>query len=290
MTPRQWPDPAPGRRAYNLDPSGRDVPLFMRRRRPPDWDEWRSALEWELPAPMRCRVLGHAEYVLGEGEVDAVRTSPALPPAVALAASLELAPFIGTRFPSETALRELVATLPSSAAILNVAVFRPLLQTALVADCGKAALLPDPDRDRSLVGAGAGGGGDHPAHGHGGRPALDVRVQPGRQAAGDRSRAGALPAHRRARRGGHRRLSGGVRGAVRRRRLDRADSLRPATVPVITGGGAIAAAAIAVAGVTSIGDSASYTSLPDLNGVADLTLQAANRQRPFLRLDAAHAA
>src|SRR5207245_1525274 len=54
----------------------------------------------------------------------------------------ELVPYIGTRFRSEDALRRLVDTLVNKAAIFNVAVFRPLLASALVADCGKAALLP----------------------------------------------------------------------------------------------------------------------------------------------------
>ncbi|MEI7897705.1 MAG: hypothetical protein WCJ26_11770, partial [bacterium] len=40
-----------------FDPSGRSVPLFIRRNRPPDWDDWHSAREWELPLPLRCRLL-----------------------------------------------------------------------------------------------------------------------------------------------------------------------------------------------------------------------------------------
>ncbi len=45
---------------FTFDPSGRDVPLFTRRDRPDDREEWYSAREWELPAPMRCRMLDHA--------------------------------------------------------------------------------------------------------------------------------------------------------------------------------------------------------------------------------------
>jgi hypothetical protein len=49
--------------AFTFDPSGRDVPLFSRRDRAEkyNWDEWNTALEWQLPAPIRCRVLGDAE-------------------------------------------------------------------------------------------------------------------------------------------------------------------------------------------------------------------------------------
>jgi len=56
---------------YTFDPSGRDVPLFMPRNRPQyldiepgqaaGWDAWHPAREWELPAPIRCRLLGQAE-------------------------------------------------------------------------------------------------------------------------------------------------------------------------------------------------------------------------------------
>lgn len=47
---------------FTCDPSGRDTPLFMPRRRPENWDEWRSSEEWELPAPISCHLLGHEEY------------------------------------------------------------------------------------------------------------------------------------------------------------------------------------------------------------------------------------
>jgi hypothetical protein len=59
--------PAPG--TLILDPSGRDVPLFGRRARSGDPESWRPALEWELNAPIRCRVLGHAEYRISEALV-----------------------------------------------------------------------------------------------------------------------------------------------------------------------------------------------------------------------------
>lgn len=43
---------------FTFDPSGRDVPLFFNRNRPPgyNWDQWHSAREWELPAPIGCRL------------------------------------------------------------------------------------------------------------------------------------------------------------------------------------------------------------------------------------------
>jgi hypothetical protein len=291
VNPRQWANPAPNRLAFNVDPSGRDIPLFMPRKRPPDWDEWTSAREWELPAPMRCRVLNHAEYVIGEGEVNLVRTSPALPPAVAQAAADELARFIGVRFQSETALRDTVATLVTGAALLNVAVFRPLLVSALIPDCGKAILLPDPT-------------GAQPG-------AIRVELTPGNIVPRERTTAGNLA-----------NWSGtpidkeliidpergrlliidppagaavkvdyfyGFSGSVGAGGYDRAGSLVPPTVAPISGGGAIAAAAIALNGVTQINDSATYNALPALNPVQNVTIQAADRQRPYLQLTAAQA-
>ena len=65
VTPGNGPDNA----RFLVDPSGRDIPLFMPRNRAEDWDDWRTAREWELPAPMRCRVLGHAEYIVTEALV-----------------------------------------------------------------------------------------------------------------------------------------------------------------------------------------------------------------------------
>lgn len=56
------------------------------------------------------------------------------------------------------------------------------------------------------------------------------------------------------------------------------------TVAALTGGGTLADAAVASAGITGIGDSATYTPLEDKGDVSALTLQAANRQRPYLLL------
>ena len=45
---------------FTIDPSGRDTPLCMPGQRPESWDDWRPAHEWELPAPMPCRLLNDA--------------------------------------------------------------------------------------------------------------------------------------------------------------------------------------------------------------------------------------
>ena len=65
------PAPGPFPRTFTFDPSGRDMPLFIRRHRIDDrerydWEQWQSAREWELPSPMRCRVLGEEHYRITE--------------------------------------------------------------------------------------------------------------------------------------------------------------------------------------------------------------------------------
>ena len=57
-----------GERRFTFDPSGRDVPLFRPARRP-DPDAWRPVAEWELPAPIPCRLLAAETRRLVPGAV-----------------------------------------------------------------------------------------------------------------------------------------------------------------------------------------------------------------------------
>jgi hypothetical protein len=85
---------------FTLDPSGRDVPLFMPRSRPQDvgrvagqpggWDAWRPAREWELPGPMDCHLLAEAKKHLIPGAVSAEDA-----PGAAVAAGLIVAGNLG---------------------------------------------------------------------------------------------------------------------------------------------------------------------------------------------------
>ena len=278
VTPHEWPSPGPNLRLFSADPSGRDVPLFMPRRRQPDWDDWSSAREWELPQPIRCRVLNHAEYRIDEGEVALVRTSPALPPAVAAAAATDLARFLGVTFRSEAALRQAVSTLPNGAAILTVAVFRPLLVRALVADCGKAALLPAAITVERLPGGVVPPERTVSAH-LGATPPTPVDkglvIDPEQ---GRLLLVGVPPAT------GIRVTSFyGFPGPIGAGGYARPASLETPTVASISGGGAIVAGAIALDGVTQIGDSLTY-GVPNLAPVRRVVLQAADRQRPYVEL------
>ncbi|HEY6805614.1 MAG TPA: hypothetical protein VI306_18695 [Pyrinomonadaceae bacterium] len=141
---------------FTFDPSGRDIPLFIRRHRTDDrerfdWEEWISAKEWEVPAPMRCRVLNHAEFVITEEVLATIRPILTSPPiSLSLAnANIVLAflrRFHLQRITSEPRLFQISASLFATpalmAALQNPLVWDQLLVTALINDCGKRALLP----------------------------------------------------------------------------------------------------------------------------------------------------
>ena len=189
--------------SFTFDPSGRDIPLFMPRNRPDDWDEWRSALEWELPAQIRCRVLNYAKNAL-------------VPAAVNVEAP-----------EGEIALDQIAA-----------------------GDLGEWSANPpgkrlviDPERGRLLF--------------LGDAPDGDVKVT----------------------------YDYGFSGEIGAGTYDRRDveSLTPDQIH--QGGGEIPADGIENEGVTQINDSATYSPIGSKNKVRDLTLQAANYQRPYLRLE-----
>ena len=129
----------PNNKTFTFDPSGRDIPLFMRRSRGEnfDFDVWRSSREWELPAPMRCRVLGHAEYLISEALVLQLINNLGL----SNAAANDLRKLRNITFINEANLRNAIAVLPNNAALLAAAVIQAILQGALVQDCGKSVLL-----------------------------------------------------------------------------------------------------------------------------------------------------
>jgi len=122
------PRPGPLAGTFTFDPSGRDVPLFIRRHRTDDrerfdWEEWISAKEWEVPSPMRCRVLNHAEFVITEQVLAAIRpilTSPPISLSVANANIILalLRRFHLKRIPSEARLFQISAALSATPALM----------------------------------------------------------------------------------------------------------------------------------------------------------------------------
>ena len=133
---------------FTFDPSGRDIPLFQPRRRAKDWDEWHSALEWEMPAPIRCRLLAHAEYLIRAVDIQDLKDRHGLSDAT----KLELTKLTNWHFKNESQLQIALTTLGTG--ITKTAtqkelfdpptpIYVPLLRLTLVEDCGKNALLPD---------------------------------------------------------------------------------------------------------------------------------------------------
>ena len=119
---------------FTFDPSGRDIPLFMPSQRP-DLQAWRPAREWEIPAPLPCRLLGTAQYVITADLIDALINAGLSP-----TAADELTRYVGVRFHHEARLRQTIQSLEHAAAIL--ALFDPLLAGAITPDSPKARLIP----------------------------------------------------------------------------------------------------------------------------------------------------
>jgi hypothetical protein len=268
---------------YLFDPSGRDIQLFAPRRVVPDWEAWRFPLPWELPAPIACRLLGDAEYVITQALI--LSLGPVLTAAGQPAAAADdLVVLRDRRFTSEQSLRARIATLPSQASLLVPAVLHAILDGALVDDCGKSALLPaaiavdlagtaiqpvlstagslddwssnppdkslviDPERGRFKLLAGA--------------PAGPVTVT---YCYGFSGPVGAGPDDRRA-------------GLV-----------DVSTLPAfarLSGGGAITAGDLPADGGLSVDDSSSYSPVASIGGVQNLRVQADNLQRPYVHLAA----
>ncbi|MEO1515432.1 MAG: hypothetical protein AAFV95_10475 [Bacteroidota bacterium] len=131
-------DPAhPGR--FGFDPSGRNCQLFARRNRPAafDWDQWCSAVEWELPVPIRCRLLGHAEYELLSRNLQLFAAQAPALPAGTIA---ELQAIRDQRFRNESQLRAVVQSILTTD--LTADQWPVLLRHTLAEDCGKNALWP----------------------------------------------------------------------------------------------------------------------------------------------------
>jgi hypothetical protein len=263
--------------SFTFDPSGRDIPLFRPRARARDFDDWRTALEWEVPAAIPCRLLGDADFVISEGLVQRLINDLGL----SAPAAADLRTLRGYRFVGENRLRATLETLSQSAALVAPAVYNVLLAGALVDDCGKANLIPAAVRVEEapgsfvqpelIVSAGLSTWSANPPRKRlaidpelgrflflGGAPATGITVKyhygfSGQTGAGTYDRAG-----------------------VEDRQPDRQHS----------GGGALVSAEIADNGITQIDDSATYGPVDDKTSVQNMTLQAANQQRPYIRLQA----
>jgi hypothetical protein len=311
------PMPGPNNRAFTFDPSGRDIPLFMRRSRREDfdWNRWRSLREWELPAPMHCRVLGHSEYVIREALVLELISNLGLNNA----AANDLRKLLNTTFTSEAKLRSAISVLPNSAALLAGPVIQAILQRALIQDCGKSVLLTSYVSPGSLL-----------------PKSIRVETAPGAEVTSDLITAGNLKNFSGA--ATNKRLiidpergrllflgaappatvkvdyhygfsaeigAGGFDRSEYYRRhdppnerypednypdaYDRSAFSQPPTLPVLINSAAITAAdidtgAANVIGATEIGDSSTFGPVGNKSGIQNTIIKATNFERPYLRL------
>ncbi|MCI0774513.1 MAG: hypothetical protein J4N97_02155 [Chloroflexi bacterium] len=268
---------------FTFDPSGRNVPLFSRGDRVADWDQWKTAEEWELPVPVSRRLLLHAEFIVTERTVRLLESDPGL----SAAEAADLRGIRRVRFRSEERLLETVLALPSTAGPAAPPYFDRLLSLSITEDSAQANLLPADStdtRNRSIV-VDEDGTGVVPRHrvfaahltpwsstAHGKR----IAVEP------ERGRLLFLePPSEPISVSYYHGLSGevGAGGYERQECLVPVNRVRTE----ITGGGAtLNPDAIHNDGVTQINDSATYEPVSDKLAVRNLTLQAANGHRPYL--------
>lgn len=275
---------------FSFDPSGRDIPLFSKSSASPDWNEWRSSTEPELAAPIPCRLLGHATYLITEAIIQQLI---ALPAPLSATAANELRKIAGLVFKSESSLLNIIATFSTNAEITASVILLPLLSLSLMSDCGKAVLLPDDqtvlsnplDANSIVVGFEA--------------PvntvftteritAANLELWPAvvnKDLAIDAENGrfkfrNAPPARRRIYIAYHY----GFSAAVGAGSYERAWISQSTPAIIKTGGGALAAADLLNNGITEISDSKTYTPVASKMSIINFTLQAANSQRPFLIL------
>ncbi|MBD0255684.1 MAG: hypothetical protein ICV83_08185 [Cytophagales bacterium] len=275
-------------RTFTFDPSGRDIPLFSQRLRSGDWDAWHSAFEWELPAPIPCRLLGHAEYRLDETIIRRLVSDQGL----SATAADDLRTIANLRFKSETSLVNVIGTLAGRAEIQSPAIFLPLLALSLVPDCGKQALLPDagtlavsPLESSSVVveltapanrivsvenTTAAHLGSGSPLTGK--ELAIDAEMGRFRFATPPDPAQGVSVSY-------HYGFSGPTGAGTY-------DRITAGATPdrELSGGGPITGADLVADGLVRIKDSKTYSSVADQTGIVDETIEAANGQRPYVQL------
>ncbi|MBZ4420180.1 hypothetical protein [Myxococcus sp. RHSTA-1-4] len=282
-------------RRFVFDPSGREVPLFMRASRRLSLREtgehWRRAREWELPAPMRCHVLGDARYQVDEQQVRVL-----LDAGLGAAAAAELRTLIGIAFPDERSLRDQLRAMPTLQAELAPPppsprpLYRLLLRGALVEECGKRALLA-----HSVLVDEGGGLPMFPELAAAASlrewlstPRIDALLASApRHLAIDPERGRfqfldvdpAAPELLRVS------YHYGFSGELGAGTYGRSERLAPPDFRLSRGGPQPAALALAPDATTQLEDSDTYGPLTDVPDLTRLTFQAASGQRPYVRLE-----
>jgi hypothetical protein len=274
---------------FTFDPSGREIPLFSQRLRSDDWDKWHSALEWELPAPIPCRLLAHAEY-----NINGVIIQELVDNGLSAAAANELKQLSGLRFKNESSLLTILDTFANKAELLSAGNYLRLIALALAPDCGKQVLLPDgntlstnPLEESSII--------------VGFEPPVNTIVSVENTTAGNLL-SGPVntnkslvidPEHGRFRFTAaidplltvycsyHYGFSGNIGAGTYTRSC--LGALKPDQVK--SGGGALLAADLLNDGVVQISDNKTYGPIADKLSIRHMTLYAGNQQRPYIQLE-----
>jgi hypothetical protein len=287
VTPMHSADP----HQFAFDPSGRNVWLFARRSRGEtfDWEQWRSLREWEAPAPIACRLLGDARFQITDAVIAALVAL-----GISGGAAADLAKLDGLSFDSEASLQNAISTLPSKAELLANPAWDGLLRDALIQDCGKTALLtsfvPPASNEPKSIRVAVGGAEVSSERIAAGSMKVTAAAAPGKDVVIDAENGGLLFLNAAPAAPVTVDYYYGFPGSLGAGAYDRGDGLLPATVPALLGGGPIPAAAIdpgtpAAAGVTVFGDNSIWTG-PAVGPVHNCVIEAANLQRPYIRLTA----
>ena len=272
-----------GGRGFTFDPSGRDIPLYMPRNRPQDpqsgganadWGKWRQSFEWELPAPIRCRLLGHAEYMVEDNDIIELVEDGVLTESLAD----ELRRLSDIHYRTEQRLRDAVSQLPGGATLLDASHYPAILAATIIEQCGQQALYPNAlavYEDGNLISRDQITAGDLTAMQ---TVVSDKRVQIDPQRGrfmfiGDVPDDVTVSYHY------------GLAAAIGAGSYDRSHIDLHTPDKVHRDGGEITAANLLNNGVTRIEDSAGYGPVGSKASVQNLVFIAANNQRPYLELD-----
>jgi hypothetical protein len=271
-----------GGTTFTIDPSGRDVPLFARNAPVPDYDQWHSRRPWELPAPIPCHLLGDAVYEVTSAAIAQLTLDQGL----SLTAQQQLGSLVGERIPTTARLRRLIGAGAAALELQTPAVWYELMSLTLTAQCGRGALLWRSAGSPGSIAVIENGvavpiertdAGNLATWVAGPAPDARVLIDPVRGRLDFPNGGPTLPVTVNA--------YYGAIGAPGAGTYDRADSLGSPVMSHVAGGGAIAAAVYAGAGVVQIDDSATYgpVAAPPA-AVRALTLQGADGTRAYLQL------
>lgn len=268
---------------FTFDPSGRDSPLYMPRNRPQDpqsgaadadWGKWRQSFEWELPAPIRCRLLGHAEYLVEDDDIIELVEDGVLSESLAD----ELRQLSDIHYKTEQRLHDAISQLPGSATLLNDSHYPAILAATIIEQCGKRALYPNAltvYEDGSAISKEQMVAGDLTVM-QTATPDKRVQIDPQRGRVmfiGDVPDDVTVSYHC------------GFAAEIGAGSYDRSHIDLYTADKTHSGGGEITAANLLNNGVTQIVDSASYGPVGSKASVQNLVFIAANNERPYVVLD-----